>query len=250
MQRVALITGAAKRVGRVVAQELAACGYHLVIHANTSLGEAQQFAEELNQSGKKAIAVQAQLRDPRAIERMVAAAVDNFGRINALVNCAAIWKRKPLEQITAEDVREHFEVNTLGTFLCCQQVGLRMCAQKEGGAIVNFADWAIERPYIDYAAYFPSKGAIPTITRTFAVELAKRNPRVRVNAVLPGPVMLPPDLSAAEREAAISGTLVRREGTPQNVAQAVVFLLENDFVTGVCLPVDGGRTVFGGTFER
>ena len=249
-QLVALITGAAKRVGRVVAEELASRGYHLVIHANTSLDEAQAFADDLTQAGRQAIAVRAELRDPAAIERMVAIALDRFGHIDALVNCAAIWKRKPLEQITVEDVREHFEINTLGTFLCCQQVGLQMCGQPEGGAIVNFGDWAIERPYVDYAAYFPSKGAIPTLTRTFAVELAKRNPRVRVNAILPGPVMLPPDLPAVEREAAVSGTLVRRAGTPQHVAQAVAFLLENDFITGVCLPVDGGRTVFGGNFER
>lgn len=247
---VALITGAAKRVGRVVAEELASRGYRLIIHANTSVDEARQFAESLNQTGTQAIALQAELRDASAIVGMVAAAVEHFGRIDALVNCAAIWKRKTLEQITADDVREHFEINTLGTFLCCQHVGLQMCSQAEGGAIVNFGDWAIERPYVDYAAYFPSKGAIPTVTRNFAVELAKRNPRVRVNAILPGPVMLPPDLPLAERKAAIDGTLVQREGTPQSVAQAVAFLLENDFVTGVCLPVDGGRTIFSGNFAR
>ncbi len=247
---VALVTGSAKRIGRAVAQELANRGYRIVIHANRSIEEARQFAHALNQNDGEAIAVQAELRDAAEIERMVSAAVSHFGRIDALVNSAAIWKRKSLEQITADDVREHFEINTLGTFLCCQQVGLRMCAQPEGGAIVNIADWAIERPYVDYAAYFPSKGAIPTITRTFAVELAKRNPRVRVNAILPGPVMLPANLPAAERTAAIAGTLARREGTPLHVAEAVVFLLENDFITGACLPVDGGRTVFGGSFTR
>ena len=248
--KVALVTGAAKRVGRVVAQQLAAHGYRMVLHANTSLAEAETFAKELTQSGTEAIALAAELRDPAAIERMTRSAQDHFGRIDALVNCAAIWKSKTLEQTTADDVREHFEVNTLGTFLCCQQVGLRMCEQPEGGAIVNLADWAIERPYVDYAAYFASKGAIPTITRTFAVELAKRNPRVRVNAILPGPVLLPVNMSAEEREAVINATLVRREGTPGNIAHTVRFLLENDFVTGVCLPVDGGRTVFSGSFER
>jgi pteridine reductase len=121
-----------------------------------------------------------------------------------------------------------------------------MTNQPTGGAIVNIGDWATARPYLNYSAYFPSKGAIPTLTRDFAVELASRNPRVRVNAVLPGPVMLPPDLPEAERQAAIAGTLVRREGTPQHVADAVLFLLENDFITGVCLPVDGGRTISGG----
>ena len=88
-----------------------------------------------------------------------------------------------------------------------------------------------------------SKGAIPAMTRMFAVELAERNPKVRVNAVLPGPVMLPAHLSEAERSQAIAATLVRREGTPVQVAQAVWALVENEFVTGTCLPVDGGRTI-------
>ncbi len=141
------------------------------------------------------------------------------------------------------DVREHFDVNTLGTFLFCQHVGKIMVAQPQGGAIVNIGDWAIARPYTGYAAYFPSKGAIPTLTRMFAVELSSRNPRVRVNAILPGPVLLPDDLPAPEQAAAIAATLVKRKGTPQHVADAVVFLLANDFITGVCLPVDGGRSV-------
>jgi pteridine reductase len=119
-----------------------------------------------------------------------------------------------------------------------------MVKQPGGGCIVNFGDWAVERPYLDHAAYFASKGAIPTLTRTFAVELGTRNPRVRVNCVLPGPLMLPPDLAQGERQLAIDGTLAKREGSPENAAQAVLFFVENDYVTGTCLPVDGGRTIF------
>jgi pteridine reductase len=141
-------------------------------------------------------------------------------------------------------VRLHFDTNTLGSFLCCQQVGLLMVKQVEGGCIVNLGDWAEARPYLNYAAYFPSKGAVTTMTRSLAVELAARNPRVRVNCVMPGPVMLPPDLPEAEREQAINATLVKREGSPTNIAQAVLFFIDNDFVTGVCLPVDGGRTIY------
>ena len=119
-----------------------------------------------------------------------------------------------------------------------------MVAQASGGVIVNIGDWAEVRPYLGYAAYFPSKGAVTAMTRNFAVELGTRNPNVRVNAILPGPVMLPPDLPADERKQAIDATLVKREGSPKNVAQAVLALVENDFITGVCLPVDGGRTVY------
>src|SRR6202007_1235928 len=121
-----------------------------------------------------------------------------------------------LEEVTAADVRLFFEVNTLATFLCVQQAGLAMVRQPTGGCIVTLGDWAIARPYVNYAAYFPSKGAIPTLTRCLAVELASRNPRVRVNCIMPGPVMLPPDLPEAERQHAINGTLLKREGSPNN----------------------------------
>ncbi len=241
---VALVTGAGWRVGNVIARRLAACGYRLVLHAHHSLDEAQRTAEELIARGSEAIALSADLGDAAAIGQMVDSAWRHFGRIDALVNNASIWSARPLEQVTDDDVRRHFETNTLATFLCCQHVGLKMVEQATGGSIVNIGDWAIVRPYLDYAAYFASKGAIPTITRDFAVELAQRNPRVRVNAILPGPVLLPPELTAAERQRAVDATLVKREGSPEDVAHAVVFLLENPFVTGVCLPVDGGRSVY------
>jgi pteridine reductase len=175
---------------------------------------------------------------------MVHQVVDHFGHIEALVNSAGFWKSGILEDITTDDVRKHFDANSLGTFLCCQQVGLQMVSQDHGGSIVNIGDWSIVRPCGDYAAYYPSKGTIPTITRCFAVELARRNPCVRVNALLPGPVLFPDDMPEDERQAEIAGTLVKREGTPQNVASAVVFFLENDFITGVSLPVDGGRSIY------
>src|SRR6476619_888696 len=102
--------------------------------------------------------------------------MERFGRIDVLVNAAAVWKSKPLEMVTAADVRLHFETNALGTFLCSQHAGLAMVEQPEGGVIVNIGDWADARPYTGYAAYFASKGAIPTITRSLAVELGSRNP--------------------------------------------------------------------------
>lgn len=247
---VAIVTGGARRVGRALVEDLARRGYRLVVHAHESLADAERLAADLSANGKPAIALVADLGQPVAVEAMIAAAQRQYGRIDALVNCAAIWLRKPLEEVTPDDVRRHFEINTLGTFLCCQHVGLIMTRQSTGGAIVNIGDWATVRPYVDYSAYFPSKGAIPTLTRTLAVELARRNPRVRVNAILPGPVLLPDDMSPSERAASIAGTLLQREGTPQDVARAVAFLLESDFVTGVCLPVDGGRSIFSGDFKN
>ena len=246
---VAIVTGAGRRIGNVIARRLAAGGLRVALHSHTSLAAAQRSADELSQSSSECIAVSCDLRDEAATRAMIRHVQQHFGRIDALVNSAAIWKPKPLELITADDVRQQFEINALATFVCCQEAGLIMAGQPTGGAIVNIGDWAIVRPYLNYLAYFASKGAIPTMTRAFAVELARRNPRVRVNAILPGPVLLPLDLPPADRQAAIEATLARREGTPENVAHAVVFLLENDFVTGVCLPVDGGRSIFSGAFE-
>jgi pteridine reductase len=161
------------------------------------------------------MAIQADLTADLAAATLVTKVVDHFGRLDVLVNCAAVWQRKPLEEVKAADVRFHFEINTLGTFLCAQHAGLAMVKQPEGGCIVNLGDWAEARPYLNYAAYF-----------------------------LPGPVMLPPDLSEKEREQSIRGTLVKREGSPENIARTVLFFIDNDFVTGVCLPVDGGRTIY------
>jgi pteridine reductase len=243
-QRVALITGSGKkRVGSFVADALARRGYSVAVHYRTSAAEAEETASSLRSHGVEVKTFQANLTDESAVKKLVHDVLATFGRIDVLANCAAIWQSKPLEEVTAADVRIHFETNALGTFLCCQHAGLAMTKQPEGGLIVNIGDWAEARPYLHYAAYFPSKGAVTAMTRTFAAELAHRNPNVRVNAILPGPVMLPPDLSDEERQAAIAGTLVKREGSPNHVAQAVLSFLDNDFITGVCLPVDGGRTI-------
>lgn len=239
-QPVVLITGGAIRVGAAIVRDLAARGYQVAIHANTSLDRAQELATELNNNGHTAAAFGADLRNEDATRAMIDRVRRHFGRLDALVNSAATWSPTPLEDVMADDVRRFFEVNTLSTFVCCQHAGLIMTEQEQGGAIVNIGDWAVERPYRDYSAYLVSKAAIPTLTRMFAVELA---PKVRVNAVLPGPVLLPESVSAEERRRAIAGTLLHRAGTPQNIAQAVAALLENDFITGVCLPVDGGRTL-------
>lgn len=236
----ALVTGGAVRVGRSIVRELAARGYGVAVHANTSLDRAQELVTELNDNGHEAAAFGAELRDEDATRAMIDRVRRHFGRLDALVNNAAIWSPMTLPTTAADDVRRFFEVNALSTFICCQHAGMIMAEEERGGAIVNIGDWAVARPYRNYSAYFVSKATIPTMTRMLAVELA---PRVRVNAVLPGPVLLPEGVSESERRRAIAGTLVGRPGRPENIAHAVAFLLENDFITGVCLPVDGGRTI-------
>jgi pteridine reductase len=243
--KVALVTGSGKRrVGWHVADALAARGYHVAVHYRSSAAEAAETVTHLRKYGIDAVGLQADLTDEIAVRAIFQQVLAHFGRLDVLVNSAGAWQSKRLEDVTAADVRHFFETNTLATFLCSQHAGLAMLQQSEGGNIITLGDWAVARPYVNYAAYFPSKGAIPTLTRTLAVELGSRNPRVRVNCVLPGPVLFPPTLSEAERQQAVDATLVKREGAPEHIAQAVLFLIDNDFVTGVCLPVDGGRTVF------
>lgn len=250
-RKVALVTGSGKRrVGNAIIEALAARGYAVGVHYHRSAGEAHETVVRLKERGRSAQAFQADVTDQADVARLFDEVLRQFGRLDVLVTAASIYDAEPLERITAEHLRQQFDVNVLGTFLACQRAGLIMAEQPEGGAIITIGDWAIERPYPDYSAYMTSKGAIPTLTRTLAVELSLRNPAVRVNCILPGPVLFPPDMPEAERRQAIAGTLLRREGRPEHVAHAVLFLVENDFVTGVCLPVDGGRTLAGIERER
>ena len=249
--KVALVTGAGRRrVGNVVAQTLAAHGYAVALHYHRSAQEAQETVVTLKAHGVAAQAFPADVSKPEKVGRLFDQVMEHFGRLDVLVTAAAIWDSVPFEAITPDDLRRNFEVNVLGTFLCCQHAARIMVRQPEGGAIVTLGDWAVVRPYRDYGAYFVAKGSIPTMTRMLAVELAAQNPAVRVNCIHPGPVLFQEDVPEAERVRAIAGTLVRRPGRPEHVAHAVMFLVENDFVTGVVLPVDGGRTIAGGETER
>jgi pteridine reductase len=242
--KVALVTGSGKRrVGNTIATALAARGYSIALHYHRSVEEALQTVLHLEKEGVRAEAFQADVADEAAVARMFDDLLKRFGRLDVLVNSAAVWDATPLEALTPAEVRRQFDINTMGTLMCCQHAGRIMVAQPEGGSIVNIGDWAVARPYLNYAAYFVSKGALPAMTRMLAAELAERNRRVRVNCILPGPVMLPENLSAPEIQGAVAGTLLKRPGTPEHVAHAVVFLVENDYVTGVSLPVDGGRTI-------
>ena len=164
--RVALVTGSGKkRVGSVVAEALARRGYAIAVHYRSSATEAEETATALRSHGVEVGVFPADLTDEKAVRGMVRDVLSRFGRIDVLVNCAAVWKSKKLEDVTAADVRLHFDTNALGTFLCCQHAGLAMTSQPDGGAIVNIGDWAEVRPYPGYAAYFPSKGAVTAITR-------------------------------------------------------------------------------------
>jgi NAD(P)-dependent dehydrogenase (short-subunit alcohol dehydrogenase family) len=244
---VAWVTGSgAARVGQQIARRFAAGGYRIVIHANQSITKAQNFSEELSKAGVENCLVQGDLADPDFAAKSVATIIDRFGRLDVLVNSAAIWDWKPFEDVTPQDVEHQFRVNSLGTFLCSQHAGLAMVRQSFGGSIILIGDWAVTRPYSNFAAYFVGKGAIETMTKSLAVELAIRNPNIRVNAVLPGPVMLDQSISQAQSTRIAQDCLLKRLGTPEDVAEAAFFLSQQQFITGACLPVDGGRGIYAG----
>jgi pteridine reductase len=242
---VALITGSGRhRVGNVVARYLAERGYSIALHYHSSAEAARVAREEIRAIGVDCHAFQADVSVEAEVDKMFDQALNQFGRLDVLVTTASIWDTVPLERVSTDELLRNFRINTLGTFFCARRAGLAMVEQEDGGAIITIGDWAIARPYLDHAAYFLSKGAIPTLTRTLAVELGHRNPTVRVNCIHPGPVMFPPDTSDAEREALVESTLTKNADCPECVAQAVEFLVNNKFVTGACLPVDGGRSIY------
>lgn len=243
---VALVTGSGSpRVGREIAVRLASLGCRLALHADSSTEQAKQAAVQIAQQHDSEVIVTAgALQDEATARSVVESTHRHFGRIDILVNSAAIWSPLRFDAVTADELRRYFDVNVIGSFVCAKTAGMMMVEQPGGGAIVNISDWATVRPYLDHAAYFPSKGAVETMTRSLAVELASRNPAVRVNCVCPGPVLFADDTSDEMRARIASSTLVGKAGTPQHVAHAVQFLCENDFVTGICLPVDGGRQIY------
>ncbi|HAC91206.1 MAG TPA: oxidoreductase [Planctomycetaceae bacterium] len=244
---VAMVTGsAADRVGRKVAMTFFERQFNVVFHAHTDNAQDNQWIDSLDSSNRQVLRVSGPVEQPESCQRWLDQIMAKWGRIDVMVNSAAIWQPKPLEQTELTDLRQHIEVNLLGSFLTSQRFGLQMAGQSGGGAIVQIGDWAVQRPYSGFSAYFLSKGGIGTLTRSLAVELASRNPKIRVNAVLPGPVMLAEGVGQQQSQRIEQDCLLKRAGTAQDVAEAVYFLATSPFITGVCLPVDGGRSIFSG----
>jgi pteridine reductase len=236
--KTALVTGAAKRVGRATALALAKQGAHLILHFNASKDEAEKTAAAVKALGVQCRLVQTDLEKPEEILQMIRE-VESGEPVRILVNNASIFTKTYIGTVTEAEWDHLMDVNLKAPFLLSKELGVRM-ANGEGGTIINIADWSGFRPYKNYLPYCTSKGGLITMTKALARDLA---PKVRANAVAPGPVMLPADMPAEEKEKAIDKTLLRREGSPEDVAHAVVFLAENDYLNGLILPVDGGRSI-------
>ena len=235
--KVALVTGGAKRVGRSIALALAERGAELVLHYRNSDREAQEVLALPKRAGGKPVVVQGDVSVAADVDRIVETAMQAFGRIEILVNSAAIFYRTPFEELTEADWNRFLDVNLKGPFLLCRKIGSIMLRQGQG-KIVNLADIAGEKVWAEYLPYSVSKAGVIALTVGLAKALA---PCVQVNAIAPGAVLLPDGTSPEERGRAVHRVPLGRLGSPEDIARAVVYLIENDFVTGEVLRVDGGQ---------
>jgi len=238
---VILITGAARRVGAAIAVALHDAGARVVLHARQSLTEAEALAQSLNAARpESAGVVGADLLDTAAIDPLIAQAVAKFGRLDGLICNASSFFPTPIGSIDEAAWHDLVGSNFKAPLFLAQAAAPYLRASS--GAIVNITDIHAERPLAGYPLYVAAKGGLLTLTRALAVELA---PAVRVNAVAPGPILWPEDgqFPASEREAIVQHTLLKRAGTPEDIARTVRFLmLDAPYITGQVINVDGGRS--------
>lgn len=236
-----LVTGGAKRVGAVVARRLHAAGAQVALHYHHSRTAAEALAAEFNAARpESALTLAADLLDTAALPGLVAAVVARCGRLDGLVNNASSFFPTPVGAIDETAWNDLVGTNFKAPLFLAQAAAPHLVRQQ--GAIVNITDIHAERPLKGYPLYSAAKGALLTLTRALAVELA---PAVRVNAVAPGAILWPEDgqLAGDDRRDIVAHTLLQREGTPEDIAGAVHFLLaEASYMTGQVLNIDGGRT--------
>lgn len=236
--RIALVTGAGRRVGRAIATALGARGMHVAVHYNGSAEGAKETAADIERAGGKATLFRADLSQPTAPGTLVDEVVAALGALDVLVNSAAIMQRTPLDTVTPADWDATFALNARAPFFAAVAAGRHM--RDRGGAIVNIADLAALETWPAYIPHGLSKSVVVQMTRSLARTLA---PAVRVNAVAPGVVMLPEGWDDAAGERLRRTTPLKRLGSVNDVVSAVIYLLEADFVTGETIVVDGGRHI-------
>ncbi len=233
-RRQALVTGGAVRVGRAIAVTLADAGYDVAIHYGTSSKAAAEAEALIRERGARACVLQADLTVAGAAEGLSARAASELGGLDLLVNNAAIFPHGRPEDVSITDWDRVFALNARAPFLCARGAAAIM---ETGGSIVNIADAGAGEGWPGYAPYLATKAALLSLTRSLARAWA---PRLRVNAVAPGPVMLPDGWGPEEQAAAAERTVLKRVGRPEDVAMAVLYLDRAEYVTGEVVYVDGG----------
>ncbi len=241
--RVVLLTGA-KRIGVVVADALASRGADIVTSYRGSSAEAAAIVKSAEGYGRSGLAVHADVSDGTGVAALIAEISARFGRLDVLVNMASMYRKVPFDAMTEEDWRRQLSVDLDGTFRVIH-AAVPLMKKSGGGRIINFTDWVVAsgRPrYKDYVAYYVAKAGVKALTEVLALELA--GDQILVNAIAPGPILAPDDISEDERIAVEKSTPLGRWGGAEEIAKAVVALIDSDFITGETIRVDGGRHVY------
>jgi NAD(P)-dependent dehydrogenase (short-subunit alcohol dehydrogenase family) len=241
-QRVALITGG-KRIGTIVATELARGGADVALVYRSSRSEAEETADAVRALGRRAAVLQADLTEVEAAQRVVDGAVASLGRLDILVNMASVYRPRPFDELDVDDWEEQMAVDLRASWLCARAAVPHM-RRVRGGRIINLADWLPRsgRPrYPGYLTYYVAKAAVIGLTEALALELAPD--QILVNAVAPGPIVAPEGTSDDEFEKVERATPLGRWGGEIEIAKTVLALIESDFITGETIRVDGGRHI-------
>jgi pteridine reductase len=238
-RQTALVTGAGTRVGYRIALQLAESGMAIAAHYHSSGGGAGELVQRIRASGGAAEAYEVDLAAEDGAEKLAGAVLHDSGAVDLLVNSASVWEKTPVGEITGAQFDRIMGVNLRAPFLLSLIIG-RSMKQRGSGLIVNLLDWSIDRPYPDYVVYGMSKAALAAATRGLARALA---PEVRVNAVAPGAVLLPDGISQREADEIVRAIPMKRIGSPDDVAEAILYLLRAPYTTGTILTVDGGRSL-------
>jgi NAD(P)-dependent dehydrogenase (short-subunit alcohol dehydrogenase family) len=238
--RVVLVTGGALRIGRAIALALANRGAHIALSYRTSTIAASRMSMQLERMGVKAMAIRADLSRASDVKRLIERIGRRYGQLDVLINSAANFQRTPFTTLSERDWDCAIDANLKGAFLCSLYAS-RLMRQHGAGKIINLADWAGVRPYRDYLPYCVSKAGVIGLTKALAKELA---PYIQVNAIAPGPILPPQGMSAAARRRIAAHIPLKRWGSPKDIANTVIFLIEGtDFMTGSTVFVDGGQLI-------
>jgi pteridine reductase len=234
--KTALVTGGAHRVGRAIALALAAAGADVAIHYHRSAEAATATVREIEALGGRSVAFSADLGQVAAAEQLVDTAVDHWGRLDLLVCSAGIWGRDPLGSLEEARWEQLFAVNVRAPVFMAQRAAAQLRANH--GCFLAVVDAGIGWSWRGFTPYLSSKAALAMAIQNLANDLA---PEARANGVAPGPVLLPEDWTEEQHERAARSTLLKRVGSAEDVADAIVYLAGASYVTGVVLPVDGGQ---------
>ncbi len=236
----ALITGAAVRVGRAISLALAEAGYDLILHAHLSRAEASAVASEVRARGRRAELILADLATEQGVAQTIAETSALTPALDVLVNNASIYERRSLEELSRDDYRRAMAINAEAPLWLSRGLA-PLFANAATACIINITDAALARPYPEYIHYVMSKAALDAMTRALAVELA---PKIRVNNIAPGTVIFPESFDPQKRDRIRQRIPMGREGTPEDIGRAVVFLVRDaPFITGHTLAVDGGASL-------